>query len=224
MRTHLPSQTTRALLLLAALPLCACDFAQPPIGCPVQRTTWAARFNLEPGQAATGPCAQKGGERLGIQKYDDPTTGADQLVIKSLDLAALDADDPINPSYSLGAFAAAAGPDGYCAAPALSASRKVVPASGVDIHYEWSDVQVVSRPDVPGSQLVAHLRYTEGGCSADYEVWAQWPAVYCGDDAGNPSDAACTEPGYGLNPEFASVCDPTQLRCVPEKRPPSLRE
>jgi len=216
---------TRMLRAASALliSLCGCDLRQPPIGCPVQRYTWAARFVLKEGQSATPPCGTKAGERLGMQKYNVPETSENTLVIKPFKLAALDAVDPSEPPYSLGALADAAGPDGFCTAPELSVARKVVPGTGMEIGYAWSQVRILATPDAPGSQMLADLSYTEGGCTAEYEVWAQWPAVSCGDGDGNPSDAICSEPGHALNPEFDSICDPTQLRCVPAKRPPSFR-
>lgn len=202
--------------------LLACDGSQPPLGCPVQRITWAARFNLVEGQSVTGDCTLKGGERLGIQKYV-PGDGTSTLVIKPLSLAALDAEDPGNPAYSIGTFATAPDAEDFCAATDLSVARKSVPAEGLDVAYAWTEVKILARANAPGSQLVGRVNYTEGGCTAEYEVWAQWPAVSCADEEGNPSDAICNEEGHGLNPEFASVCDPTDLRCVPAVRPPSFK-
>ncbi len=202
--------------------LAGCEVAQPSIGCPVQRITWAARFNLVEGQAAVGDCTLKGGELLGIQKFV-PASGPDQLVIKPLTLAALDDGDPEAPPYSQGTFASEPDADDFCAATELTVARKAIPEEGVDVAYQWTEVKILSRPNAPGSQLAGRVNYTEGGCTAEYEVWAQWPAVFCDDEEGNPSDAICGEEGHGLNLEFASVCDPTTLRCVPAQRPPSFR-
>ncbi len=227
MRPQLAMASTMAAVLAAAvLGVTACS-GQPPLGCPVQRLTWAARFDLVPGQNVSGLCAQKGGERLGIQTYNVPGTDETTLVIKPDRLSSLDAQDPESPGYSLGAFPARAGPDDFCAATALSTAEKHVPASGggpaQDVVYAWSEVKILSRADAPGSQMLGTLDYTEGGCTARYEVWGVWPSVSCKGADGGPDDRICDEPGHGLNLAFALTCDPTQLRCVPAMRPPSFK-
>lgn len=222
-------QPTRSIFLLAATAaLASCGlFEEPPLPCPVQRLTWATRLVLKEGQDPTSPCAQKHGERMGIQKYNDPATGENQLVIKPETLAGLDEEDPVSPGYSLGAFPSAPDANGLCIATSLSVAEKHVPATGstpaVDITYRWHQVQVLSTPEAPGSQLWGDLTYTEGTCAAEYEVWGVWPAISCEGESDEPDDSLCSQSGSGLNPDFALVCDPTQLRCVPARRPPSLR-
>lgn len=215
--------TKTTIIAAAALLLTACDFEQPPIGCPVQRITWSARFHLVPGQTVTGACTEKPGERLGIQKYNDLATDEDTLVIKPITLAALEGEDPDHATYSVGTFPKLPDAEDFCVAGELTEARQTVPSEGLDIAYQWTEVKILSRANAPGSQMVGKVLYTEGGCTAEYEVWAQWPAVYCGDDDDQPSDAICSEEGHGLNPEFASVCDPTSLYCVPAVRPPAFR-
>jgi hypothetical protein len=217
--------TIRYTLTLALL-ASSCNMEQPAIGCPVQRLTWSATYQLKAGQAATGTCAAKRAENLGIQKYSAPELGAEQLVIKPATLAALDGDDPDHPGYSMGALSAGATEGDFCTATGMSVAEKHVPASesesAVDIEYRWSNVRILALANAPGSQLVADLSYTEGGCTAEYEVWAMWPSIRCADANGNASDALCESAGL-INPDFAVTCHPTFKRCVLAQRPPSFK-
>lgn len=222
MRKGLSHMTRRILGLVAAASLAAaCDSAQPPIGCPVQSLEWAATYKPQ------GPssCPVKAGEQIGIQKFSTPS-GDEQLSLKPATLAALDERDPDRLSYSLGALAKESDAEGFCAATNVEVAEKRAPAAeGLpqqDITYRWSNVRVLALPEAPGTQLVADLEYTENGCTAQYEVWAMWPGdVSCEGEFGQPDDSLCQE-ATGINPDFAVTCDPTQLRCVPAKRPPSL--
>jgi hypothetical protein len=208
-------------LTVAASLAASCDTAQPPIGCPVQSLEWAATYKPQ-GQSS---CPLKAGEQLGVQKFSTPT-GEERLSLKPATLAALDARDSGRLSYSLGALPRSSDSDGFCNVTEMSVAEKHVPADpepAKDIVYRWSNVRVLARPEAPGSQLVADLEYTEDGCTARYEVWAMWPGdVGCADEAGKPDDTLCAKAG-SINPDFAVTCDPTQLRCVPAKRPPSFK-
>jgi hypothetical protein len=214
------------LLSASALLWASCDVRQPPLACPVQRLTWATRMVLKEGQTVSGPCANKKGERMGIQKYNDPTTDKSSLVIKPETLAKYDAVDPDSPSFSLGDFAAQPDADALCGATGLSVAEKHVPATAAapadDIRYAWKSARVTSSADAPGSQFAGELLYTAGGCTAEYEVWGVWPSIGCKNADGAADDSLCGS-SANLNPDFALMCDPTQLRCVPAKRPPSLR-
>lgn len=214
------------LLSASVLLLASCDMKQPPLACPVQRLTWATRMVLKEGQTVSGACANKKGERMGIQKYNDPTTHKNSLVIKPDTLAKYDAVDLGSPSYSLGDFAAQPDANELCSAAAMSVAEKHVPASAStpadDIRYEWKSARVTSSADAPGSQFVGELSYTSGGCTAEYDVWGVWPSIGCKNKDGVADDSICnTDPN--LNPDFALMCDPTQFRCVPAKRPPSMK-
>src|SRR5262245_59870707 len=214
------------LLSSSALLLSSCDMAQPPLACPVQRLTWSTRMVLKEGQTVSGPCVNKKGERMGIQKYNDPTTDKNSLVIKPDRLAALDATDPDHPSYSLGEFPSEPDASLFCGALSISVAEKHVPATAtapaVDIKYEWKSARAASMAEAPGSQFVGELLYSEGGCTAEYEVWGVWPALCCKNAQGQADDSLCTDADH-MNPDFALICDPTQYRCVPAKRPPSLK-
>ena len=168
-------------------------------------------------------CAEKPGERLGIQKYNDLQTDQDSLVIKPITLAALEGEDPDHETFSIGSFPKLPDAEDFCVAGELSEARQVVPGEGLDIAYRWTEVKILSRANAPGSQMVGRVQYSEGGCTAEYEVWGMWPAVFCGDEDDLPDDSVCNEEGHGLNLEFASVCDPSSLFCVPASRPPSFK-
>jgi hypothetical protein len=205
-----------AALAAPALLASSCNLEQPAIGCPVQRLTWSASYQLKAGQTVTGPCAAKRAENLGIQKYSAPELPAEQLVIKPTTLAALDDGDPDHPSYSTGALSAQAEGD-FCTATGMS-----VAGSAANIEYRWSNVRILALANAPGSQLLADLSYTEGGCTAEYEVWAMWPSIRCADASGNASDTLCATAGV-INPDFAVTCHPTFKRCVLAQRPPSFK-
>ncbi|HZH15107.1 MAG TPA: hypothetical protein VE057_12205 [Archangium sp.] len=217
---------TRRILGLAALATLAsaCDTTQPPIGCPVQSLEWAATYKPK----GTSTCPVKAGEQLGIQKFSTPT-GDERLSLHPAKLQNLNERDPARVSYSLGTLAKASDAEGFCSASDLSVAEKhaeAKPEEGLaaeDIIYRWSNVRVLAIARAPGTQLVADLEYTENGCTAQYEVWAMWPGdIDCADEVGQPDDSLCEQAG-SINPDFAVTCDPTQLRCVPAKRPPSLK-
>jgi hypothetical protein len=207
---------------LAAVLGTSCDTAQPPIGCPVQSLEWAATYKPKPGNT----CPVKAGEQLGIQKFSTPERN-ERLSIKPQTLLDLEERDPSHLPYSLGELAKESDAEGFCAATNMAVAEKHAPAGvelpAADIVYRWSNVRVLAIPRAPGTQLVADLEYTEGGCTAQYEVWAMWPGdVGCENDAGLPDDSLCASAST-INPDFATVCDPTQMRCVPAARPPSLK-
>ncbi|WP_434381126.1 hypothetical protein [Melittangium boletus] len=206
----------------------SCDSEQPPIGCPVQSLEWSAVYKPKPGNT----CPVKAAELLGVQKFTTPAYD-EQLSIKPQTLEDLDGRDPSRAPYSLGKLAKASNAEGFCAATDMAVAEKHAPAviagddipfqPAKDIVYRWSNVQVLAIPRAPGTQLVADLEYTEDGCTAQYEVWAMWPGdVECGNEDGAPDDSLCASAG-SINPDFATVCEPTLLRCVPAKRPPSLK-
>lgn len=216
--------TRRILGLVLATALTAsCDNEQPPIGCPVQSLDWSATYKPK----APSACGVKAGEQLGIQKFSTPS-GDERLVIKPATLAALDERDPGRLAYSLGALAKEADAEGFCSATDVAVAEKRAAADStenlpaVEVSYRWSNVRVLAIPLAPGTQMVADLEYTENGCTAEYEVWAMWPGdVDCANEAGEPDNDLCLQAG-SINPDFAVTCDPTQLRCVPARRPPSL--
>jgi hypothetical protein len=213
-------------VVMAASVAASCDTSQPPIGCPVQSLEWAATYKPK----GTSNCAPKAGEQLGVQKFSTPT-GDERLSIKPQTLVDLDARDTESSRlpYSLGAMPKEANGEGFCVLDTLAVAEQRAPADPAnelqarDVSYKWSNVRVLAKPEAPGTQMVADLEYTENGCTAEYEVWAMWPGdVSCATEDGRPDDSICANAG-SINPDFAVMCDPTQLLCVPAKRPPSFK-
>jgi hypothetical protein len=105
--------------------------------------------------------------------------------------------------------------------PGVAPPELIVPKTGTtpgtDIKYEWSNVRVRVTTAYEGTQMVADLKYTQDGCTAEYTVVGLWPAVSCAakDPSGNPLDMpdpqSCdpfADPdagrayGSGINPDF----------------------
>jgi hypothetical protein len=92
-----------------------------------------------------------------------------------------------------------------------------IPAQSVK--YEWTNVRAYVTAESGGTQVQAHLKYTEDGCTAEYEVTAMWPAINCTnfDEEGNPflDDTLCCPEGdtsrgralgSGINPSYPVKC------------------
>jgi hypothetical protein len=217
--------TRRILGLVLATALTAsCDNEQPPIGCPVQSLEWAATYK----PVGTSTCAVKHGEMLGIQKFSKPS-GEERLIIKPETLATLEVSEDVEVNVGLdqGLMSTEADEEGFCSSTEVTAIGQSTGETGpqaVDITYTWSNIRMAATPQAPGTQMVADLEYTEAGCTAKYEVWAMWPAVGCESEEheGEPDNSICANAG-SINPDFATVCDPDALLCVPARRPPSFK-
>ncbi len=96
------------------------------------------------------------------------------------------------------------------------------------VKYNWSNFKIYMNSKTPGTVWSATLAYTEGGCSANYDLVAFWPIVHCaGEDADGktvPDDSLCnpyanpdagTVVGSGINPGFKPKCDPVSFVCTP---------
>ena len=209
-------------LVLATTLTAACDNEQPPIGCPVQSLEWAATYR----PVGTNTCAVKHGEQLGIQKFSRPS-GDERLIIKPQTLATLETNNEVSVGFRQGVLASEADAEGFCSATDVVSTGLGAAAPGQtprSITYQWSNIRMAATPQAPGTQMVAELEYTEAGCTAQYEVWAVWPAVNCESEAnpGQPDTGICATSG-SINPDFSTVCDPDALLCVPARRPPSLK-
>ncbi|MDX2014679.1 MAG: hypothetical protein SFW67_31055 [Myxococcaceae bacterium] len=92
----------------------------------------------------------------------------------------------------------------------------VLPA--LDVRLSFSDVSVITTPDVPGSAFTATLTRVEGACTTVSDVVAFFPAVACARDT-QCATAIDLDAGVstvsGLNPAFKPVCDTTIGFCVP---------
>jgi hypothetical protein len=95
------------------------------------------------------------------------------------------------------------------------------------VAMDWSSMNVIMNDKVPGTAFTAKLKYTEGGCTANYDVLGFWPIVSCQayDAEGNPvldasgntvgDDTQCDPSadldagrvtGSGISPAFKPVC------------------
>src|SRR5262249_12886869 len=158
---------------------------------------WFATYALKPSQPA-GACSQKTGEGLGIRKYF-PDGQAPRVAIRSDTLGTLTMETPPDPNpnhhaESIGELVQTA-PDAsnMCSISSFDTAEQNV--NGMDIAYEWSEVKFIVQANVPGTQVIASLRYTENGCSAEYTVAGMQPNVDCSVD----SDCSAVN---GVNPDF----------------------
>jgi hypothetical protein len=237
---------------LAAV-LGACNTQDPDRQCAVARAvsdgslgSFAATYTLRDGDPHPDrPCTQLKSESVGLQKYfsQDPAA-PDTVAIRTNRMGLLrnqykpriDAATAGDP-YAAGALATESpGPDNFCDVPELSPARLEVPATSTllaqSFAYEWSHLRIYNTPEIPGTQFIADLSYTENGCTAEYIVRGIWPVVSCA-TAGKPDATKC-DPypdfsvgrtrGSGINPLFPVKCDPVALVCVLTGEVPSDRK
>jgi hypothetical protein len=83
---------------------------------------------------------------------------------------------------------------------------------------EWADFNLINSTKVPGTAFTANVKYTVGGCVANYKAVGFWPEVSCAEDVDCSPNAdldAGRVFGSGINPEFKPVCDKDRGVCVP---------
>jgi len=251
MKRDLMGMSMGAVALAAVLG--ACNTEDPDRQCSVARAvsdgstgSFAATYTLKEGAPNPDrPCTQLKPEPVGLQKYfsQDPAA-ADTVAIRTDRMGRLrtqyasriDAATAGAP-YAVGPLASETpGPDNFCDVPELAPARLEVPASSSlpaqSFSYEWSGLRVYNTPEIPGTQFIADLRYTESGCTAEYSVKGIWPVVGCA-TGGKPDEAKCDPyPDYnvgrlrgsGINPIFPVKCDPVALICVLTGEVPSDRK
>jgi len=206
-----------------------CPYVQGQPVCLVGHGYYAVKYTKKAGETATGACADKKGEFVGIEKYNRPSTPNDQTIaIKSETLTdsrpfrsegRTDAD-----IISMGKLTGG-DPDAnhFCTAPKFDMLGDGTPGVVMDadtgIGYDWSNLKFYVTPQIPGTQFSAELAYTEAGCTAHYDVLGVFPVVYCGDADDMPDDKLCAQvdtaiSGLALNPDFAVKCDTDTLLCV----------
>lgn len=235
-----------ALVLGSALG--ACGASQAP-QCVVARAvsdgstgSFATTYTLKPGQDPSLACAHLAPEPVGLQKYfsQDPAA-KDTVAIRTarvgnaLKTAVLDPDAPTQPNSVGELVTDAPDADNFCDVPTLSPTRLEARASGtapaLSLTYDWSNLRIYNTSDIPGTQFVADLRYTENGCTAEYSVKGIWPVVKCA-TSGKPDDSKCDprpdpsvgRKGSGISPLFPVACDPVALICVLTGEVPSDRQ
>ncbi|MDY7231567.1 hypothetical protein [Hyalangium rubrum] len=229
-------------VVAVALMSSGCNTQDPERQCSVARASsdgslgsFAATYTLKEGQDPEAVCAQLESGAVGLQKYFNRDPNApDSVAIRTermnelLELYSSRQDpDSSHEPYALGSLASELpGADNFCTVPELAPARLEVPASGADpaqsFAYEWSNLRIYNTPEIPGTQFVADLRYTENGCTAEYQVKGIWPVVGCATGS-RPNDDLC-DPypnpeqgrlrGSGINPLFPVKCDPVALICV----------
>jgi hypothetical protein len=212
--------------------------------------SFAATYTLKAGQDSTLACAKLKPEQVGMQKFFNQDQDArDSIAVRSRRMGGLlaalklraDPAPTYEPSSVGGLTTEFPGADNFCDVPELTPSRLEAPAlpaglpdggtqpdggppaqAAQSITYEWSNLRVYNTPEIPGTQFLAELRYTENGCTADYSVKGIWPVVSCA-TAGKPDQGKCDpfpDPsvgrlrGSGINPIFPVTCDPVALICV----------
>jgi hypothetical protein len=240
-QTNLKFPRVGALAVGAALVAClaACNAAPPELTCTVARAgfggtgSFASVYTLKAGEDPTTACARKlTAEAIGLQKYfsEDPAA-PDTIALRSATLGGLPkALAPVaNPAptfvpNAVGALASESpGEDNFCSVPELSVARLDIPAvdsasqAPQSFVYAWSNLRIYNTPGIPGTQFVADLRYTENGCTANYQVKGIWPVVACKSEVDcdpNPDFAAGRTFGSGINPLFPVTCHPTAKLCV----------
>jgi hypothetical protein len=212
--------------------------------------SFAATYTLKEGQDATRACAKLTSEQVGMQKFYSGDTDANGTIgVRSRRMGELPATlklrtdpAPLYEPSSVGELATEfPGADNFCDVPQLTPARLQAPAlpaglpdggtlpgggppaqAARDITYEWSNLRVYNTPEIPGTQFIAELRYTENGCTAEYTVRGIWPVVNCatGTKADDtkcdpyPDPAAGRLRGSGINPIFPVKCDPVAKICV----------
>jgi hypothetical protein len=212
--------------------------------------SFAATYTLKDGQDATKTCAKLAPEQVGLQKfYSEDENARDTFGVRSRRMGGLPAalklrtdPAPVYEPSSVGELTTEfPGADNFCDVPTLTPARLEAPAlaagfpdggtlpdggpppqAAQTITYEWSNLRVYNTPEIPGTQFIAELRYTENGCSAEYNVKGIWPVVSCA-TANKPDESKCDpypDPsvnrlrGSGINPLFPVKCDPVALICV----------
>ncbi|HEX8704306.1 MAG TPA: hypothetical protein VF815_36075 [Myxococcaceae bacterium] len=229
----------------------ACNTQGPEARCTVALGAFATTYTLKDGQDPNAACAKLTPERVGMQKFfAGEEGGPDSIGMRSGRMGQLPGQlglraDPA-PLYEPTAVGEMAtefpGADNFCDVPELTPARLQAPAlaagfpdggtlpdggippaqAAQDITYEWSNLRVYNTPQIPGTQLMADLRYTSNGCTAEYKVKGIWPTVSC-NTGGKPDETKCDplpDPsvnrlrGSGINRLFPVKCDPVALICV----------
>jgi hypothetical protein len=212
--------------------------------------SFAATYTLKDGQDATQACAKLKPEQVGMQKFFSRDESArDTIGVRSRRMGGLPTalklrtdPAPLYEPSSVGELVTEfPGADNFCDVPTLTPARLEAPAlpaglpdggtlpdggppaqAAQSITYEWSNLRIYNTPEIPGTQFVAELRYTENGCTAEYSVKGIWPVVSCA-TGGKPDETKCDpypDPaagrlrGSGINPIFPVKCDPVALICV----------
>jgi hypothetical protein len=220
--------------------LSACGSEQQEPQCVVARAvsdgstgSFATTYTLKAGQDPERACAKLKPEPVGLQKYFNKNPeGPASVGIRTANMGSLlkkhatqlRVDVPNN-ANSVGTLTTQApGPDNFCEVPALSPSQLTVVEPPLNVSYLWSNLRIYNTPEIPGTQFVADLSYSENDCTAEYKVRGIWPVVRCENSKTKQADDTLCDPradysvgrlrGSGINPLFPVKCDPDVKICV----------
>jgi hypothetical protein len=213
--------------------IAGCPYVQGQPVCLVGHGYYTVEYKLKAGETATGLCAQKKGEFVGIEKYNRPSTPNDQTIaIKSETLSDLsEFAEPGKPDLAIISQGKLAGGDPDASHFCVAQTFNAVMDAANGIGYQWSNVKFYVTPQIPGTQFVGELAYTEGGCTANYNVMGVYPVVSCKvlDEDGAPvldmdgnyvtDESLCAQAdheisGLALNPDFPVRCNTDIGLCV----------
>ena len=94
------------------------------------------------------------------------------------------------------------------------------PLPPTHIEYQWSNWRTIVKPSSIGGQSFAHLKYTQDGCTAEYEVSILTPRVECKMD----EDCEAGNDPYNIksniSPEAKAVCNADVGLCLSSKDAP----
>jgi hypothetical protein len=214
--------------------LSACGGEQAPPQCVVGRGDHAVRYTLKTG---TGTCAQKKAEIVGAQAFRVPGSGIPPTVaFKPGPLAALEGKDTAHSVVASGDFDTEYPETDTCVVRQMTEARQIFQpdnATTVDLSYRFSNVRIQAQAAIPGTQWVADLSYSEGGCTATYEAVGVFPAIKCEKQVQDPNDPTkkvtvrdpevCKLPraGLSLDPAYRITCEETTNLCVLDGPPPA---
>jgi hypothetical protein len=140
-------------------------------------------------------------------------------------------------SIALGKFTSVY-PDGndLCHVDTFSVASADIPETSVDgdgnpidpplpathIEYQWSNWRTIVTAASIGGQSFAHLKYTQDGCTAEYDVAILTPEVDCSsdDDCDPKGDPASGNFGSGIPPEANATCNTDVGLCFSSKDAP----
>lgn len=189
-------------LVVAALSawVAACSPQARPV-CLAGHGYYASKWTLKSGQP-TGECSTMKGELLGVEKFNAPATPDDQtiwiqtstMLAESTSHTPGQSDRTVMSNGKL--LKGDPDADNLCIAPTLSEASNADGSRKVS----WSNVKFFVTALIPGTQFTGDVKYTAGGCTAEYSATALFPAIPC------ETDADCGDKS-GINPDFAVKCD-----------------
>jgi hypothetical protein len=188
------------------------------------------------------------GEKLAIENYppvntdanrnqEVATVGVRSVYVGNRLFATGNIEDYTPSSIALGKFTAVY-PDGndLCHVDTFQLATADIPQTDTDpdgnpidpplppthIEYQWSNWRTVVKPSSIGGQTFAHLKYTQDGCTAEYDVAILTPEVDCGSDTdcSSQGDPANGNFGSGISPEAKASCNTDVGLCFSSKDAP----